>query len=362
MALDPLDPSTGGVRMKSAMKTGIMVIDDYLTRHPLRAGLRLIGETHETAADVARQMETRIDAIRIDRVPTVGGSTGGKDCATITFGGRPYLLGEIGVSYLAYHFNANNQILLNCYRERNWALFQTMINSAFEEYKKTEDFNIVCASVGDELLGIMKHYTSIKHREILDIIDENSLKSWVRYWRWAPTQMEIWLTQPIIYLKDRFLSGIKIVNGESGHRALSFEASLWSQSLGGDIDYEFTRPIIDRGYARHLHPMRIERVLGNLTGVMGEHKLQAAFEALVVSSGSTAAELVRASIRDDLKGSDTSKEKLLLALDETLVVPSGLSGIEVFYETANTAKQINKTAMKMAARACDQLLKWAGAE
>lgn len=355
MALDPLDPSAGGVRMKS----GIGIIDDYSLKHPLRPGLALIGSSFEHAFSLAKQLETKTEGVRIDRVPTIGGSIDplSKDCPTITFGGRLYLLGEIGLSYLAYHFHGSNAAFLSAYRMRDWAILQLMISAAFAEYTRTEDLNVVCASVDNELLGIMKHYTSVKHKEILSAIDYWSLQAWVKYWRWYPTQMEIWLSSPSGTTVFRnFVSGIKVRNGESGHRALSFEATLWTEGL----DYEFTRPIVDKGYARHLHPLRLERVVSNLNEILHEHKLSIAFETLSLSAGPSAAAIVEACVRGEKES--PSKDKLQLALEAGLAIPAALNGLEVFYTTTEIAKKINKLSMKMAQRACDKLLDWAGAE
>lgn len=336
-----------------------------MLEHPLHPSRRLTADNFAALQALVTKLQTQTEPIRWERVRVVPPAPGDSLAyVQLQASADQYILGEIGLSYLCYRMGVPTAAALGLFRERKWKELDTLLFNGFRHYTDRYGASLpgkayVAAILDNELLGLMTGYTSVKHTEICESIERAGMASRVVGWTWRPTELTILIRDTI--LTRKFFGGAKVVNGETGHRAISFYSTLWCESLvtkAGDA-YSWERPITENGYARHMHFPKIVKVMNTLEAALKETALQHAYERLCELPGTWAADLIVSRI-DIIPCRDTARTKLLLALDDALIIPRTEKAVDVMLALLNEGMGINKTTMKLAEQMADVMLTEAG--
>ena len=257
---------------------------------------------------------------------------------------KSYILGPIGLEYLAYRFRDNldaSDIRLY-YRNGRYSELSSILNLTMKErkLKGLHRNKYYFMHMENELMGICTQYVTVSNLMLARVIEKEELEKRVDRWLWRPTEARINLKGGIV--KKMFRWGIQILNGETGHRALAFRSVLWTPSLDG-FTYEFHSPLRDTGYARHMPTRKLVKVIASLEDVLGENMLAEAFEQL---DGMTASWITKTIDRrlGEAKARDTTKEKVSITFDDDIDIYEPDSALDAITLLMEGAAKINKSA------------------
>jgi len=262
--------------------------------------------------------------------------------------GVEYVLGEIGLAYMIYRFrhmlDPNDARMF--YRIGNYSSLQTLLNGALRRLADTgQRYNRYhFVSINKELMGILTSYLPVANTHISNLIEAADLDKRVTRWYWRPTEMA-WNIQGGIKSKG-FKYGVTIFNGETGHRALAFMSSIWTDSINGQT-YQFDLPIREVAYARHMPTQSLVNAIDKVASVLEENKLAEAFEQFADLPNSWFYSRFNLFLTD-AKARDTSKEKLSISFEDDLVLYGGKTTVDCIYQLLDTAANINKSAALLA--------------
>jgi hypothetical protein len=257
-------------------------------------------------------------------------------------------LGEIGLAYIIYRFrnllDPNDARMF--YRLSNYGSLTTLLNGALDRLSHTGQrySEYIFTILDDELMGILTSYLPIPNSHICRLINEAELDSRVTRWFWRPTEMA-WNLQG--GLKERnFRYGVTIYNGETGHRAISFNSSVWTDSINGQT-YQFDLPIREVAYARHMPTQSLSNALMKVESVLEENKLAEAFEQFAGLDGKWFTRRFVGYL-DESKARHTSKEKVQIAFEDDVALYAPKKAVDMIYQLLDTAANINKSAALLA--------------
>lgn len=270
--------------------------------------------------------------------------------------GMTFILGEIGLAYLLYRFrdiiDPNDARMF--FRIGNYGSLTTLLSGALDRLAHTgqrySDYHWI--TLDQELVGILTSYLLVPNSHICSLIKSAELSGRVTRWFWRPTEMA-WFIQGGIE-SHGFRYGAAIYNGETGHRALSFYSSLWTESINGQT-YEFTLPIRDVAYARHMPSESLSKAVLAVKDVLTENKLAEAFEQFADLPGSWTASRIDNFV-DKAKARDTSKEKLLIAFEDDCILYRPKMAIDYIYQMLQSAAAINKSAANLAHQVVNMMI------
>jgi hypothetical protein len=262
---------------------------------------------------------------------------------------RKYVLGEIGLAYILYRFrdiiDPNDGRLF--YRNGRYGELTVLLEGALNKLKNVygmgrDTYYVTC--LNEELMGVLTSYSSVKNQYVVEQIKAASLDGRVTRWLWKPTELRVNLRGGI--LKRMFHYGAQILNGETGHRALAFRSAVWTPSINGMV-YEFSQPIKEHGYARHMPTQALSKTLDKLHDTLSENMLMEAFEQMAVIPGSMATSTFARRLAA-AKARPTVKEKLGIAFDDDVDLFEPEMCIDVVYQLMDTAAKINISSARLA--------------
>lgn len=333
--------------------------------HPIAPSKSLSADNFAALEALVTKLQTFSLPIRWERLRVVPPPAGAV-CPEVQLqaSAEAYLLGEIGLSYLCYRVGVPTAAALGLYREAKWKELDTLLYNGFSHFTDRYGAHLpsrdyVATILDGELMGLLTGYTAVKHTEICASIKVAGMASRVVGWTWRPTELSILIRDAI--LTRKFFVGAKILNGETGHRAISFYSALWCESIvatSGEA-YSWERPVAENGYARHMYFPKITKVMNALEAALKETYLQHAYEKLAELPGKWAADLIVARI-NIIPCRDTARTKLLLALDDALIIPRTEKALDVMCALLSEGVGINKTTMRLAEEMADILLTEAG--
>ncbi len=336
-----------------------------MLEHPIAPNKMLSADNFAALEALVMKLQVVHFPLRWERLHIVP-PTPGAVCPEVQLmaGSSAFLLGEIGLSYLCYRVGVPTAAALGLYREAKWKELDTLLFNGFSHFTDHYSYHLpsrdfVATILDGELMGLLTGYTAVKHTEICASIKVAGMASRVVGWVWRPTELSILIRDAI--LTRKFFAGAKVLNGETGHRAISFYSTLWCESIvskSGEA-YSWERPVAENGYARHMYFPKITKVMNALEAALKETALQHAYERLSELPGKWAFDLIMKRI-DIIKCRTTARTKLLLALDDALIIPRTEKALDVMVALLNEGMGINKTTMKLAEEMADILLVEAG--
>lgn len=255
-----------------------------------------------------------------------------------------FLLGPIGLEYLAYRFrdNIDAKDIRLFYRNGRYKELSNMLNLVMKErmLKGLHRDTYYFTYIESELMGICTQYTAVTNLFISSVIQNVKLEGRVNRWLWRPTEARINLKGGIV--KKMFQWGVQILNGETGHRALAFRSVLWTPSLDG-FTYEFHSPLRDTGYARHMPTKKLVNVIAGLENSLKENMLAEAFEQF---DGMAAGFITKTMTRrlDEAKARETTKEKVSITFDDDVDIYGPDTALDAITLLLEGAARINKSA------------------
>ena len=265
-------------------------------------------------------------------------------------------LGEIGLAYILYRFRyqANAKDARQFYRTGQWGLLNTILSQAMTQFKLHYELRpkYYFTELHEELMGILTLYSSVSNQFLLGAIEEADLSKRLARWVWRPTEMRFNLRGGIV--KRMFHYGIRIMNGETGHRALSFHSSLWSQSLNG-LTYEFNTPVVDKGYARHMPTRALLQTVEALGDTLEENKLAEAFEQFAGLPGTWVTGAFSKHL-GSIKSRDSTKEKLDIVFIDNVAVYKPESALDAIYQLLAAGAEINISAARAAQAVVNEMI------
>lgn len=257
-------------------------------------------------------------------------------------------LGEIGLAYIIYRFrnmlDPNDARMF--FRLSNYSSLSTILKGALDRLshsgQRYSQYHFI--SIANELVGILTSYLPIPNSHICGLIESAELDSRVTRWFWRPTEMA-WNIQGGMKVRN-FKYGVTIYNGETGHRAISFNSSVWTDSINGQT-YQFDLPIREVAYARHMPTQSLTNALMKVESVLEENKLAEAFEQFAELPGTWFTRRFRGYM-DDAKARFTSKEKVMIAFEDDVSLYKPKKAVDMIYQLLDTSANINKSAAILA--------------
>lgn len=265
-------------------------------------------------------------------------------------------IGEIGLAYVAYRLQpyVERRDVLMYFRNGNFDSLNALLNAGLQSMKNfglTQD-TYVATHIDGELMGLLTEYTAVPNSLVLDLIRDAGLDERLRRWSWSPTRASYFLRAGIV---NKFHYGIQIINGETGHTALSFKSTLWSDGIEGFV-YGFDLPMqIDIGYARHLPSKKLAKVMASIKAVMKENRLAEAFEHFTTAPGIWGSKRLIARLAT-VKARDASKEKLSVSFADEIAINKPRYAIDAVTSMMECASRINKSAALAAQLAISEVI------
>lgn len=179
---------------------------------------------------------------------------------------EPFRLHKSGAGYIGYRLAEFDPGIMDYFRAGDWDGFAEKVNEgrwAQEESTRragSREFFVTAVRNG-ELMGMLTTYKPVANVDVLNEIKRADLAHLVRFVHFTPYTMRAYLTSRFTDEIGWALFRIVVVNGETGHQALSYTFSF---TLDG---YEFDLPKFDR--SRHLG-QRISEVVGSLSTLYEE--------------------------------------------------------------------------------------------
>lgn len=260
-------------------------------------------------------------------------------------GYHPIGIGEIGLAYVVYRLQpyVERRDALMYFRNGNFDSLSALLSAGLQSMKdfgNAQDMYIA-THIGNELMGLLTEYTAVPNSLILGLIKDAGLDERLRRWSWSPTRAAYFLRAGIV--KRKFHYGIQVINGETGHTALSFRSTLWSDGIEGFV-YEFDLPIIvDTGYARHLPSKKLAKVMASIRAVLRENRVAEAFEHFATAPGDWGTKNLIEHL-DKAKAREASKEKLLISFTDEIVMNKPQYALDAVVSMLECASRINKSA------------------
>lgn len=312
--------------------------------HPISIYYRKTGKSWEEAEDHFKRFFAQTEEVAWEKCRVQPNKDYG---AAIEFNTSQHMfgLGEIGLAYLAYRLYpyVERRDALMYFRNGNFASLTTLLQSGLDNLR---NFGLLQESywathIDFELMGFLTEYVSISNGFVLEMIREAGLEERLRKWVWTPTSASFYLRGGVV--ERKFHYGVRIANGETGHTALSFKSTLWSDGIDGFV-YEFGIPLeVERGYARHLPSKKLTKVMGSLVAVMKENLIAEVFESFAVEPGDWGAKRIIYHLKD-VEARDASKEKLLVSFEDEMIVNKPETALDAVVSLMECGSRINKSA------------------
>lgn len=317
--------------------------------HPISPHLMYRGNDFDSAKRIAGAFQADVFPSSWTRC-SIGLTAGeGTPRIVIDDGAESFTLGEIGLAYILYRFRdivdpRDGRLF---YRNGRYGELSTLLSIALDKLDKIYDSKYeryYFTHHDNELMGVLTSYSLIHHSYILSQITDAELDKRVTRWIWKPTEMRIGIRGGIV--KRMFHYGVQILNGETGHRALAFRSALWSASLNG-MTYEFSNPIKEYGYARHMPTKSLIATVDKLGDSLSENKLAEVFEQMAGLPGTWVTRRFPVNL-DLIKARDTTKEKLGIAFDDDVEIFEPETALDMAHQLMETASRINISAARAA--------------
>lgn len=166
--------------------------------------------------------------------------------------GHHFTIGRLGINYMAYRLKMLKESVQNALDDiDNLPSFIDDANDAWDTIPTHKRGKLIAAIVDGQLVGLMRNYTPVDHNAVIDAIAQAGLgEDMIK-----ATVDDICLNMVLrIQAKGRYIVGLRIVNGHSGHVSFRYSATFMIDDFSYDI------PLSDR--TRHLS--RVEDALANL--------------------------------------------------------------------------------------------------
>jgi len=327
-----------------------------ITERPIHSHLTFRGNRFDEAMIVALKHRAQVIEAPWTTCTILNPLEGGSLPIILANDEDAFKLGEIGLAYVLYRFRyqANAKDARQFYRTGQWGLLNTILSQAMTQFKLHHELRpkYYFTELHEELMGILTLYSSVLNQFLLEIIEEADLSKRLARWMWRPTEMRFNLRGGIV--KRMFHYGIRIMNGETGHRALSFHSSLWSQSLNGLV-YEFNTPVVYKGYARHMPTRALLQTVEALGDTLKENKLAEAFEQFAGLPGTWVTGAFSRHL-GSIKSRDSTKEKLDIVFTDNIAVYKPESALDAIYQLLAAGAEINVSAARAAQATVNEMI------
>lgn len=207
-------------------------------------------------------------------------------------------------------------------RQERWEELAKMANEAIIPMKGAGR-GLIMASYNGKVVGILRHYNAISHSELIETLLDKGLDKDVFNWR---MNHQFLLLDMLTFTvesatKGQIKIGLRVINGHSGHHALSFQILIRAEA------YEFSSPI----YGRSRHMTGVTETFNSLKGAVKEiSELQLDAKLLAMDPAS-----MIAMIHHHTKGMSTRQESLM-QLVESAECDNALDVIIILGQYAST--------------------------
>lgn len=274
-----------------------------------------------------------------------------------------YTVGDVGMAYVCYRLKnyLDQKIAMKHFRAREFSQLNAMLKDAharlMSQYRHEGRGapKFVFSSVDGELLGVLTgYYTPVHDSVLFDLIHSNELHGRVARWEWNPTRLRMFLRSG--ETTGGFLKwGVSITNGETGHVALSFRSSLWTDRVNG-YHYDFTPPVVMHEHRRHMSAKLLASTLSSMQKAIDENIMEEILAYAEKNLSGRWAWSFAESHWEDVRGRDSAKAKLYAKVDAEMALARAGSCLDFIVTILEVGASVNKSVAAVAERIVQLIL------